>query len=379
MPATAPAVALYAAYAAAWCLYLPLGLQYVAFLGGTLAAGIATFRSGRIGTAVREPAVAVLGLWWLWMLSSALWSPAPVPQRAAALWHYALPLAMVMIAAWLPPEGARRALRHFVAISALGALLLPLGLGDRVTGNQRIVYSLLLALGAAFAALEAVDARALRERVAWVAAGLGCAAGLALQDRRSGVIVLPLLLLALAGLRQRSWLRRGALALAVAAGAVLAWQASPTLHARIEQGLAELREYRSQGDVETSMGMRLRMVEVTLDMVRERPWAGHGAGSWPGLWRERVRGGELLQAHLTPHDEYLLVLQQGGAVGLVLFVAAIALLLRAAWRRGPAGHAALLVGITFVVASVFNAALRDAKLALPLMLLGALAWARSKA
>ena len=127
------------------------------------------------------------------------------------------------------------------------------------------------------------------------------------------------------------------------------------------------------------MGMRLRMVDVTLDMVRERPWIGHGAGSWPGLWRERVRGGELLQAHQTPHDEYLLVLQQGGAVGLALFLAAIALLLRAVWRRGPAGHAALLVGIGFVVAAVFNAALRDAKLALPLMLLGASAWARSKA
>ncbi len=376
MPAIPPA--LYAAYAAAWCLYLPLGLQYLAFLAGTLAAGIATVRSGRIGTAWRDPVVLALGLWWLWMLLSAQWSPAPGSQRAAALWHYALPLAMVMLAAWLPPDGARRALRHFIGVSALVALLLPLGLGDRVTGNQRIVYSLLLALGAAFAALEALDARAHRERAAWVFAGVVCAAGLALQDRRSGVLVLPLLLLALAVLRQRSWLRRGALALAVAAGVAGAWFASPTLHARFEQGLAELREYRPQGDVATSMGMRLRMVEVTLDMVREHPWVGHGAGSWPGLWRERVRGGKLLQEHVTPHDEYLLVLQQGGAIGLALFVAAIALLLRAAWRRGPAGHAALLVGIGFVVAAVFNAALRDAKLALPLMLLGALAWARSK-
>lgn len=370
----------YLAYAAAWCLYLPLGVQYLVFLTGTLAALVAA-RPGAAAwpTIARDPVVATLALGWLWLALSALWSPAPLGQRAAVLWHAALPLAMVALAAWLPPHAARQALRHAVIVSVAVAVLLPLGLGDRITGNQRIVYSLLLALAAACAVLEALEARRPWARAAWAAASLACAAGIAMQDRRSGMLVLPLLLLALAVLRQRSATRRAALALAVAAAAGLAWSLSPPLQSRFAEGLAEMRAYRSEGDVDTSMGMRLRMAEVTLAMAGERPWFGHGAGSWPGLWRERVQGGELLEAHVTPHNEYLLVLQQGGVLGLALFVAALGALLRAAWRRGPAGHAVLLVVLAFTVSAVFNAALRDAKLALPLMLLGALAWARSKA
>ncbi len=374
-PVLPPTIAL----AAAWCLYLPLSWQYLVVLCGAVVLAPALVRETGWRGVWSEPVVAWTLVWWVWMLLSAAWSQAPAMQRVSSLWHGALPLAMFVLAARLPPRWSRTALAHFVGVSAAVALLLVIGFGERVTGNQRIVWSLLLALAAAFAVIEALDAAVPLERAMWAAAALLCTAGLGWQDRRSGMLVLPLLLLAIGGLRLASWLRRAALAGAVLAAALLVWHFSPAVQARFEEGLAELRDYRAQGDVATSIGMRLRMIDVTIDMIRERPWFGHGAGSWTGMWRERVQGGgELLQAHLTPHNEYLLVMQQGGAVALVLFAAALGAMLRATWRRGAPAHAVLLVWITFVVAALFNAALRDAKLALPLMLVGALAWSRSR-
>ncbi len=390
----------------AWSCFLPLGMKYLSLLLCTLlAAGLILRALQTAGstetTAARDMSLRAMLLWppfllplllWLMLVLSAAWSHAPVADVMSHLWHYGRVLCMPLIALACPPQVARLALRHFiVATAAVGALTvlehfhaLPdsAWLRDALSstvgalGNQRIATSLLVALGAALALAECADGRqsALR-RSAWLVAAVVAAAGLVLQDRRTGMATLPVLLMVLAVARQPHWLRRTALIVAVAALLALTWQASSGVRARFAEGWTELRAYPPTGEVASSWGMRLRMVDVSLDMVKDKPLLGHGVGSWLMEWQTRARGGRLLEEQLTPHNEYLLIAVQLGGAGTALWLALLAAHLQWGWRSRHRGEALLLVWVALAWSALFNVVIRDAKFALPLLLLGALAMA----
>ena len=380
-----PAVPAALTLACVWSLYLPLGLQYLLFLGAGLAA-LADFARARRRTELRaefghelqRAAVAWPLLFLLWTALSAAWSPAPPRDIVGQVWHNAMPLCMLWLAYAMRAADARMALRHFIGISVAVALLLPWLGPELIGGNKRIAYSLLLALATVLALAEALALTGWRHRAPWLLAMVVCGIGLALQDRRTGMLALPLLLAALACLRCTGWRQRAALLAALWVAALVVGWATGNVQSRFDEGLRELRQYPAEGEVATSMGMRLRLFELSLEMVRESPWLGHGAGSWLGLWQARVQGGGLLAAHTTPHNEYLLVAVQGGVIGLLLFLLALGACGVAAWRRGGAAPAAFLVWLAFAFAACFNVVLRDAKFALPLLILGAVAWAASR-
>ncbi|WP_088281698.1 O-antigen ligase [Ideonella sp. A 288] len=380
------------AAAAAWVVYLPLGLQYLClFVGGALAARQLT-ASGQWHELARWPLLRTLLALWLLLAASVAWTDAPRADVASHLWHYGRLMLVPVLAMACPPAAAEQGLRHFIVASVVVALLTlaeslhglptsPLWASTLdANGNQRIATSLLMALGTALALWLASDtARPPRQRLAWLLAAVVVALGLSLQDRRTGLVVLPVLLAVLAFARQRSWWRRGLLVGGVMLLALLAWQASGSVRARFDEGLTELKSYRSTGEVATSWGMRVRMFDLTLDMVREKPVLGHGIASWLSLWRARAGGGgALLEAQLTPHNEYLLVTSQVGLIGLGLWLAVLGAGVAQGWRAGRAGHAALLTWVAIATAGLFNVVARDAKFALPLMLLAALAIAASR-
>jgi O-antigen ligase len=377
------------ALVAAWVCYLPLGLQYGAYLGSGLLATWILMRTQRLQVLIRHPVfLAGLGL-WSWLALSAAWTRAPTDAVIAHLWTYSLMLWVAPIAIALPADAARGALRHFVAASCIVATAialdaagwLPAWHGWRpfvdISGNQRIVFSVLLALALAMAVLQVLEMPRLSTRLPAVAAAGLCLAALMLQDRRTGMLAAPVLLAALAVARQRTAARRLGLLLLVLAAAVAVWAGSDHVRQRFDEGVAELRAYHSDGEVSTSWGMRARMLEVTGRLVLERPLVGHGIGSWVTEWRQRVAGSAALEAHTTPHNEYLLLAMQGGAVGLALALVLWLTVAAGIVRRGPAAHAALLVWTALTWAALFNVALRDAKFALPLLTLAALSWAGS--
>lgn len=381
------------AIAGAWAVYLPLGIKYAFYLCATAVATLLLLRTHRLHTVLRWPPFLMPLALWLLLLTSTLWTSAPRTDALSHLWHYGRVLLMPLIALALPPSVARRALLHFVLASVVvGALatfdrLQWLHVGDLLLttvgaeGNQRIVTSLLLALGVALALLYASDAlRPPRQRAAWLVAAVVIAVGLSLQDRRTGMVALPLLLAVLALARQRAWRRSALLLGGVVLLAALTWQASPSVRGRFAEGVAELRAYEPQGVVATSWGMRLRMVDLTSEMIRERPWLGHGIGSWLSQWQLRAKGGgELLERQTTPHNEYLLIAAQVGAMGIALWIAVLATYLVLAWRAGRQGDASLLVWTAIAWSALFSVAVRDAKFAMPLLLLAALALAASRA
>jgi O-antigen ligase len=378
------------AAALAWSTYLPLGWQYAGFLGCALASCHVLAHQGQLGRVAGHPLfLAGLALWG-WLAVSAVWTRAPMDAIVSHLWMYALPLWVVPIALALPGEQGRAALRHFVAASVTVAMvmltdavgLLPEPPAWRpfvdISGNQRIVHSLLLALGASLAVWLALHTEPARQKMLLLGAAVVCLIGLTLQDRRTGMLAAPALLAVLALTHQRSNFRRLAVLSLIGCAVAAVWLSSEHVRQRFDEGVSELLAYRSDAEVDTSWGMRARMLEVTARLVLEHPLAGHGVGSWVTEWRQRVAGSAALEAHTTPHNEYLLLAMQGGAVALALALVLWLLAWRGILRGGRPAVAALLVLVALSGAACFNVVLRDAKFALPLLGLAALAWAASR-
>lgn len=373
--------------AAAWTTFAPIGLKYLAFLA-TTALSIAVMQQRKLWfPAWRQIGPALLLAWVALNLTSALWSPAALSRIGSHLWIYALPLSTIVISAACPPWLAQRALAHFcIASGCVGGLWFAYERGNLVesalwqttlaaSGNQRIASSVLLGLGAAIACWMATRQPSLLRKSLFLLAALLATAGLVSQDRRSGMLLLPLLLLAWTAAAPRPTMWRAAWAGTVALAAAGVWFGSETVRGRLMEGYADLSTYSSSAPAVTSWGMRVRMFEITSDMVGERPVFGHGLGSWQLLWDQRVAPGTRLADNSTPHNEYLLVASQAGVLAAVLLLAWLLAMIAFAVRAGALGIPGLMAWLTFALVGLANAVLRDAKFALPLLLLAALATA----
>ncbi len=373
--------------AAAWATYAPLGLKYLAWFAATGLSLAVVQQQALWRSSWRQPGPRLLLLWVGWMLVSALWSNTAWPHMLTHAWMYSLPVGAIFIAAACPPAVAERALVHFaVASGCVGGLWLVYARGGlppsllwqstlSASGNQRIVASVLLALGAAVACWLLPRQTGPARKTLLAAAALLAVAGLASQDRRSGMLLLPLLFLAwaLALPRPRVW--RATLVAGVGLAAATVWMASDTVRGRFAEGSDEINAYSSSAPVATSWGIRLRMLELTTDMVRERPVFGHGLGSWQQQWDQRVPFGTRLADNSTPHNDYLMVAAQAGVPAAVLLLGWLGVMMASAVRAGALGVPALMAWFTLAATALANATLRDAKFALPLLLLAGVATA----
>lgn len=385
-----------------WSIFLPIGVKYPLLLGAT-AWGLWHLKLNSTLRHLRaEPSITLALLFWAWSALTGLWSAGPWNEVAAQVGLYALVLCIPVIGQSFPTGRALRAIRHFcIAAGVVGVVCLLHSWGllpardswvwkstATAEGNQKIVSSLLLALGCALALREAALSRlqAGGGAATWVWCAVACAAaaGLASQDRRTGMATLPVLLVMLGTglvLAPRAS-RQKRVGMAIAAGfcCLAVGVGTPGVRDRFTEGFAEIANYSSSGDVANSWGMRLRMVEQSLQMAAESPIFGHGLGSWHTLWTQRVPAGSLLYDQRTPHNEYLLVMTQCGLVGLALWLALL-------WTQATRGlrsvstqvvPASLLVWGALAWAGLFNTVVRDAKFGVPLVMLAALAWAGSR-
>lgn len=374
---------------ATWTCYLPVGTKYATVLPAAICAAVVAWRRRAQCPVPRWPGLlpgaALLGL----LALSSVWSPAPWTSIASHLGLYALVLVVPLIGAACPAATARLALQHFVVAAAGVGLLVAAASLDLLPesplwhstidaqGNQRIANSILLALATVLALHFGWQAGgAARSR--WLLAGLACALGLALQDRRSGMLLLPLLLLSWAVISQRNGWQRLGLVAAIALSALAIGHWADGVRGRFAEGLSELKRYVPDDRVATSWGQRLRMWELTGAMVAERPLQGHGVASWQGLWRDRVTANTPLAANSTPHNEYLLILQQAGVVGGAAWLWLLLANVRHAVNAGPAGLPMMMVWLTIAWTGLFNVVLRDARFSLPLLLLAALTLAATR-
>ena len=267
------------------------------------------------------------------------------------------------------------------ALQAIRGEPLPIGLA--ALGNH-ILLSQCLALGLLATALLHRHDPHPRHRWAYRAAGGICLAGLALGAGRTGVIgalaVLPLVVGALLPASQRRW------AWAAAGLLALGLLSAPSVRERIGYGVTDLAAWRS-GDPtarwirpdgrQNSLGLRLDMWQVGVELVASHPLAGSGPQGFARAWANRVPDGPL--RFTEPHNLYVFYASAFGLPGLAAILAWIGGLLWLGWRHRTelAGAMTLGFGILVALAGLTNTLVFGTTSALMLMLFASLCGAVS--
>lgn len=370
----------------------PMELAGIPLMVFTLVALFSQWRS--LGRLIRQPFTIALIAWIAWAVTALAWSPDRahgLDELGNARWLWTIP------ALWLAPHLAR----PVVIGIALGFVLMHISqltqfiglrfgiesirfnrLPDRISGwSQPAVAGSLLcailglhlprALFAAdwsrriLAALALVGLIATGTRGAWIVATLMLAAAI--------------VTLAALGLRSRQH-RARAIVVTLAAGALVAaagFILSGKIQSRVSEAQREITAALEDGNYATSTGGRIAMAHWALEAARSKPIAGVGTGGYRAWVNESQaeRGIDPDSQRVLDHahNAYLHIAATQGLVGLVLYVAVVALALRNAWPRTPeaAGLFTAIVGLTLV--SMFDTIPLNAQTSALAMTLAALA------
>jgi hypothetical protein len=144
---------------------------------------------------------------------------------------------------------------------------------------------------------------------------------------------------------------------AFAALAMVAWSTSPYLRGRVEHGLWEVQQYRTN-DRPTSIGARLEWWQRSIDLVNRAPLIGHGTGSIKSLFADDAQTPAAFRT-ANPHNQMIVIALQLGLLGTAALFAmwlSHLLLFRGAGLYAWIG---LVVVVQNVVGSLFNSHLFD--------------------
>jgi O-antigen ligase len=135
---------------------------------------------------------------------------------------------------------------------------------------------------------------------------------------RVALLVLPVLALLL-GWRELRWKGIASAVVLAAVVGVAAWFASPPLRARIDNSVAELRDYRTS-NTDTSIGEHAAFLNGSLKIIAAGPLFGHGTGSIVEQFRLAAAGetGTAALAPDNPHNQTFAVAIQLGVVGAIV-------------------------------------------------------------
>ncbi|MDD5272119.1 MAG: O-antigen ligase family protein, partial [Methylovulum sp.] len=130
---------------------------------------------------------------------------------------------------------------------------------------------------------------------------------------------------------------------------------------RLQEGIANTQTYLIKPEPEqvpSSMGLRYGFWQNSLKLMGEKPLLGYGTGSFNKEYQRLVVDGPLLTTN--PHNEFLMIGVQLGAVGLVFYCGFLWSQLVCA-RRLPKPEHWLAQGLllSLVVTSLFNSPLLD--------------------
>lgn len=277
---------------------------------------------------------------------------ADAAVRRRAWWGFSAAMLLTLALSYLVWSGALPELRWIKGDP-----------GNPVVFKLQITHNLLMAFAAFAWAVEMRRATTHRSRAAWgIASLLAVANVLLMVQGRTGHLVLLTLLAWLFV----AWFRWRGVALGAAALAAMATGAYLTpdsvVHQRAELAVQEFSRW--QPDVPSaatsSIGLRLEFYRNTAAVIQRHPVLGVGTGGFPRAYAEQVRGsGRILTGN--PHNEYLLVTAQLGAIGLLVLLGLFLTQWRTAARLGGPGERDLARGlvIAIVVASAVSSTLID--------------------
>lgn len=96
---------------------------------------------------------------------------------------------------------------------------------------------------------------------------------------------------------------------------------SPTFKIRTHEAVTNAIKYHQDKQKNTSIGLRLTFIHNSLKLIKQRPIIGYGTGSFKQEFRKQfglIPG--FRNGLVTPHNEFLLITEQLGIIGLLLFI-----------------------------------------------------------
>jgi len=104
--------------------------------------------------------------------------------------------------------------------------------------------------------------------------------------------------------------------------AVVAFNASSSVHDRVMKGVNEISNYSTSKE-ESSLGIRMVLYKTTWRMILKRPLLGTGTGGFKDSYSRIVaqeNSGWQAKPAEDPHNQYLFVTVQNGLIGLFAFL-----------------------------------------------------------
>lgn len=365
-----------------WCT-IGLGLSIPAsvaadnlLLAVVLGAWLAGLRyRNKLALAWHNPVYRAALLLFGLLILGTLYSDAPWGDIRSFLSKYA-DLALIAILGWsfAAASDRGRGLR-LLAAAFIATLLMSYALKAGLTPEKfwlhgtpdfpivfksRLTHNILMAFAAYLFVWLAMTASSAATKFAWGGLTILAIVNVTLMvEGATGYVLLAVLALLLSW-QQARW-KGMAIALVATAVAVTLLTAIPgPFKNRISQISTELVREGTGVPATTSAGYRMEFYRNTLQLVGQSPLFGSGTGSFPSAYAALVAGTGQQPSH-NPHNEFLLIAVQTGALGLAAFL----WLLWQQWRLAPqlptVLERSLAQGtvVTIVVVSMFNSTLLD--------------------
>ncbi len=373
-------LARYAALFWGLVVFLPVGVNYLAFFMLALCMAVQSGRVERIRR-VREHLIFwPLAAFIFWSAVVLVLQPTIFEQTPSNFWHIVRIALTLALALALTRDEAIWAMRGFViaVVAALVVICLNhlVGLPDwtiwsgliKVTGNKTIGNNLLLTVAAGSGIVVALATPS----AAWRALSLVfvCAVLIVIVwalPSRTSLLILMLAPAAAVCHQWRQYRTKLAIGLTIvfaAAGALLA--SVPSMHDRLAQGFNDLERAQAGIWSDASWGIRLQMYRETAAMMIDRPLTGWGIGGWTSQWQQRAPAE--FSGYNMPHNDYLWMGSQAGVPGGLLLLSLFIAACLVGWkRRDSVGRMTFLATLTLLFAALVNSATRDANIGLGLL------------
>ena len=308
---------------------------------------------------------------------SLLWTSASLADALIILVKHLKLLEILLLAVLIrTARDARIAITAFAlgqVVFILTAWLLVVGVAlpwAKMGQNPYAVFSSYLDQSIIFASSAAVIWH-LRAELRWPRwlAGVIAAASLTitllfLEGRTGYVVALSMIALMLLWTVPKRW-RLAALLVVPAALLAGLFLSSATFSGRIAKILDEGQAYAANPVANTSTGWRLNTWHRSLQAINERPFSGHGVGSFTPTIK-RLEGATADKNFGTgnnsnPHQEFLLWGVELGVLGPILLIGLIVSIYRDTRNfAAPVARATLSVLLAMSIACLLNSALYDA-------------------
>lgn len=287
-----------------------------------------------------HPSASHASLLLLLLASAVFYSAAPTDEALSVLKKYRELLYFVMVLSlFRDNEGAARLAEDgfiagciillFVSYGIYLELLPPGKFGHSLV--YHITHSLFMAMLAFWSVHRAFDARG--AMLLWLSIFTLTTINLFyIAPGRTGML-LYITLITLALVQRLSWKKWLPATLLVAVAIALTFATSSNFSTRVYEAMQEIQTYQADSS-RTSLGMRFDWWRNSLQLIAEKPFLGHGTGSFQAVQEELIKDSETKSTD-NPHNEYLFLGVQGGLVAVVLFVALLLSQLMASYRLPP--------------------------------------------